>query len=78
MGIRPEIVIAWTKNAVNAKRLFRCTFCDAVWEHILDSTRLQRGGDLYNLADKLQGPLDEKKRYKFPLHGNTTLSLVNL
>lgn len=67
--MKPDVVVAATQKAVREGRLYRCLTCEALCEYEMAEEWFRKGGNLYNLAVKQHGALQEDKRYSFPLQG---------
>ncbi|XP_071795965.1 deubiquitinating protein VCPIP1-like [Asterias amurensis] len=71
VGVHQNIIIENTRCAVENKQLFRCLLCSAlsqIEKRNIPLEWLRQGGELYDLAKKLHGRLQEGKLYAFPLH----------
>ena len=76
VGVHQNIIIENTRCAVENKQLFRCLLCSAlsqIEKRHIPFEWLRQGGELYDLAKKLHGRLQEGKVYAFPLHGENLL-----
>lgn len=70
VGVKPENVTVAAKSAIADGRLHRCLSCNALCEVHFDvsSDDLKPGGELYEIAVKTHGPLEEGLSYSFPAY----------
>lgn len=73
VGVKPEIVLGETQQAVHENRLYRCLTCDAITIYNTPSDWFRPGGSLHSLAIKTHKELSADKHYSFPTHGKCNI-----